>query len=105
MAITITIGRDVTHDSGLVRPMTTAAWQGFQFDLETLVRKHLGGIYFKGLGTGWSEEWGREDAFTIVAPEPLFGDTRKRLYEALRDLARTYEQEAVAVTEGTTEFV
>ena len=104
MAITVTIGRNVGQSLD-ARPMDTSAWAVFRAEIVLAVRQAGLVVYFTGTGEGFSKEWGREDAFTVVAREPHFSDTRKRLYEELARVARYYGQEAVAVTEGTTEFV
>ena len=101
MAITITVGRNI---KGSV-PMSTDLWADFREELSIAVRNTLGAPYFEGVGEGNSEQWGREDAFTIVADEPQFSDTRAKLYAELARLGRFYGQDAVAVTEGVTSFL
>lgn len=104
MAIVVTIGRNV-GDGLASKPMDTDTWERFRREVQVAVERAVGPAYFAGQGRGFSEEWGTEDAFTVVAPEPGYGDIREDLLEVLARLGRYYGQEAVAVTEGNTRFV
>ena len=100
MSITVTVGRNIGNT-----PMDTAAWKSFQEEVNIAVRYTVGDVYFAGVGEGWSEDWGREDAYTVIAEPPLYSDIRDKLHAELARIGRFYGQEAVAVTEGTTRFV
>jgi hypothetical protein len=104
MAITVTVGRNV-GDSLNARPMDTAAWASFREEVRIAVQHYVGEPYFVGTGEGYSETWGREDAFTVVAAEPGYSDKRGDLHAELARVRKYYGQAAVAVTEGRTEFV
>ncbi len=104
MAVTVTVGRNV--GSGLdSKPMDTRTWELFRDEVFSVVSLTVGDPFFAGVGKGWSEDWGVEDAYTVIAPEPQYSDIREKLHVALSKLGRYYGQEAVAVTEGTTQFV
>lgn len=103
MSLTVTIGRNI-NSSGY--PLDDSAWEDFKDAIEhVLFKVYKPATYFKGEGSGWSEQWGQEDAWTIIVSEPQYGDIRERLYVALSLCGRAYGQQAVAVTEGRTEFV
>lgn len=104
MAVVVTVGRNVTGSYG-TRPMDTKTWEQFQEEVKAAVERNVGNLYFAGTGVGWSEEWGTEDAFTVVAAEPWYSDVREALHADLEKVGRYYGQEAVAVTEGHTVFV
>jgi hypothetical protein len=104
MSMVVTVGRNV-GDSLDARPMATDTWRIFCGAVELEVTRAVGPAYFTGHGDGWSPEWGVEDAFTVVAPEPEDDDIREKLYARLAEVGRYYGQEAVAVTEGLTTFV
>lgn len=95
--IVVTISRDV---KGV--PLSTSAWKDFRAEVRAAVSNVCEDIYFVGAGTGTSTEWGSEDAFTVIASEPL----NPQLFRAaLARVGRYYGQEAVAVTVGSTEFI
>jgi hypothetical protein len=100
MALTVTIGRNVKE-----KPMHVVEWLHFQEEVQVVVEKYVGKCFFRGEGIGHSEEWGTEEAFTVVAAEPFYGDIREALLGELAKVGRYYGQEAVAVTEGRTQFV
>lgn len=104
MTTVVTVGRNV-GDSLDSRPMDNAAWQSFCEEVWVAVRYTVGEPFFTGLGEGNSEQWGREDAYTVVAPEPFGSVDRDKLLVELARVGRYYGQEAVAVTFGRTEFV
>lgn len=106
MALTVTVGRNVKNVFGTeMAPMHIVEWLGLKDEVLVTVEKYVGRAYFKGEGIGWSEEWGLEEAFTVIAREPQYGDIRRDLDEELAKVGRFYGQEAVAVTVGTTVFV
>jgi acetylornithine deacetylase/succinyl-diaminopimelate desuccinylase-like protein len=85
--------------------MDTRTWERFRAEVLAVVEKHVGQAYFEGTGVGHSEQWGDEDAYTVIAQEPWYSDMREALYNDLANVAQYYGQEAVAVTEGRTAFV
>lgn len=100
MTTTVTIGRDI---KGV--PMPTIDWLNFREEVRIACQHSLRAIYFKGDGIGWSEEWGHEDAYTIVGEDfPDWGYVSD-FYDELRRLGKHYGQEAVAVTQGGTRFI
>lgn len=104
MAIVVTIGRNV--GSGLdSRPMDTAGWECFRLEVKGTLEEILGNAYFWGTGKGWSEDWGLEDAYTIVLPDAFGHEEQNKVHAAMKRLGRHYGQEAVAVTIGHTSFV
>ena len=104
MAVTVTVGRNV--GSGLdSRPMDTKTWEQFREEVDAAVERNVGTLYFRGTGIGHSEDWGTEDAYTVIAAEPWYSDVREALHADLAKVGRYYGQEAVAVTEGHTVFV
>jgi hypothetical protein len=100
MALTVTVGRNVRE-----HPMDYETWDHFREEVLHVVEKYVGRPWFTGTGHGFSEDWGHEDAFTVVAPEPFYSDIRDALEFDLAKVGRYYGQEAVAVTTGTTVFV
>ena len=100
MAITISIGRGVGVDDEL----SDSDWADYMDALEHAVWDARLTVYFRGVGLG-NGEWGAEEAYTIVAEAPQFGDERRELFDRLERIRTLYAQEAVAVTEGKTEFV
>jgi hypothetical protein len=104
MAMTVSIGRNI-GDGLSTRPMDTDTWERFQREVQYTVEAAVGPVYFAGTGRGWSEEWGVEDAFTLVAEEPGYGDIRDRLLDDLARSGRYFGQDAIAVTIGNTVFV
>lgn len=104
MAVTVTIGRNV-GESMDARPMSTGTWEAFREEVEEAVARNVGHPYFTGTGIGRSEQWGQEDAFTVIAAEPFYSDVREALLKDLAEVGRLYGQEAVAVTIGETIFV
>lgn len=104
MATVVTVGRNI-GDGLDTRPMDNASWQSFREEVRIAVRHILGDPYFIGTGEGWSEEWGHEDAFTVIGPSPFGKVEEENLLKELARVGRYYGQEAVAVTIGTTRFV
>lgn len=47
--------------------MSASEWAAFQRDVEYSVKRVGGTIHFSGQGVGYSDEWGFEQAFTVVA--------------------------------------
>lgn len=105
-AIVVTVGRNVV---GV--PMDDSTWEDFQDAIEhALYTVYNPTVYFAGTGTGYSAEWGTEEAYTVVAASPRAADFggdafSHALLLALARVGRSYGQEAVAVTEGPTQFV
>lgn len=96
----ITVGRGIGQESAL----SDARWYKFTWEVLDLVNTLDGTtLYFDGDGEGQSEEWGAEDAYTIIfdLPDRHYGD----LYESLQTLAEEFHQEAIALTLGATTLV
>lgn len=109
--VVVSIGRNVGSE-----PMDRTRWTNACHALYDVARIYasLGEnkrpeVYFDGEGVGFSPEWGTEDAYTVV-----FGMSRKdrasrdyafSLRAALAAIARRFDQDAIALTFGDTEFV
>jgi len=100
VAIIVTIGRNVDGE-----PMPYHDWLDFQDTvLHKLFTVYEPTIYFQGTGMG-DGNWGKEEAFTVIAEAPVRDDLREDIHKQLAYIGRLYNQEAVAVTEGPTEFL
>lgn len=98
MNVTVTIGRNIKDT-----PMKHAAWRVFKDEAYLTVKGYAPVIYFTGEGEG---VWGgdTEDAYTIIFEKPV-GVEILELKQGLSNLARRYNQEAIAWTEGLTQLL
>jgi hypothetical protein len=79
--------------------MGESAWLDFQDAvLHAVFQTYEGIIYFQGTGGGYSDEWGPEEAYTVVASDPQFGAEWKALQQRFQHIARAYHQDAIALT-------
>lgn len=104
MATVVVIGRGLGDEYA---QLETVRWADFRYELVRSARNAMGEdvqVYFAGSGEGWSEEWGEEDAFTLIFRD-LEPDEREQLEGDLAILADFFEQEAIAVMYGPTVFV
>lgn len=100
-AMVVTIGRNVDG-----APMPEQDWIDFRDAVDhALWKVYRPTIYFSGLGTGKSPEWGHEQAATFVVEAPASGKVLAEVELALERVRAVYHQEAVAVTIGRTFFV
>lgn len=92
--------------------MPVREWEAFKRETLQAVHSVAPVRYFTGDGHGYSEEWGYEQAMTVIVQAPdTFGlstlgnmAVRESLRIVLGDIARKYGQEAVALTYGVTTF-
>jgi len=97
--VTVSIGRNV---DGV--PMSDDLWSRFVTQVEYGFEVVEGEVHFRGDGTGSSEQWGDEPSRTwVVAMD--YGRWRDTLRTVLTDAAKVFDQRAIAVTIGETEFV
>ncbi|MES2156053.1 MAG: hypothetical protein V4510_13045 [bacterium] len=98
MSVTVSIGRNVEGE-----PMSNSDWVVFKRDLRHVFARLDLAVYFQGAGIGYSDEWGTEEAYTVVAESNV---AKEALLNSLLYAVRyLYGQEAVAVTIGPTRFV
>lgn len=98
MNIVVTIGRNI---EGL--PMSFTAWENYQERLGKILRPAIKTHYFAGLGGGtWEGQ--AEEAYTLIGEyDKTYPKTCLRL--DLRDLARDFGQDAIALTFGDVELI
>lgn len=102
-SMVVSIGRNVGASP---HPLSDGDWLDFQDAIEhALFEVYAPHVYFRGLGEGHTEQWGREEVFTLIVQAPHYSDFRENALLALERVRRSYGQEAVAVTEGPTSFV
>lgn len=101
--LVVGIGRNsyTDRDSGTALPLGETEWEGFKGKVLDLLDSAGGTVFFAGEGTGWSERWGEEDAYTVVA-SVVVTDYLRRSFAVL---AVAFGQDAIALTVGTTSFV
>ena len=85
------------------QPMHDTEWAIFRSLVSDDVVHHAGQVFFAGEGRGYGE-WGTEDAFTLVGGATDRG-ARANLEHDLGLLAKSFGQEAIAVTYGNAQFV
>lgn len=92
--VTVSIGRNVGDE-----PMSQDRFDSFRDATWTTLEGHGAVIHFVGTGTGYWDG-GTEQSITFVASiENVAG-----LYRALELLAFNFDQDAIALTTGTTSF-
>ncbi len=94
----VTIGRGLAgaHQA----PMSAEAWSAFKALTRQEVERYAGPVVFAGEGEGiWEGTY--EQGYTVIGTQ--YGGTH--LVHALRTLARWYDQEAIALTNGSPEFI
>ena len=97
-------GSEASYGLGQL-PMSSDEWRRFRTKVVERLTYDDGIIYFAGEGTGYSPEWGEEEAYTVVVGYTDWQDwQRNELVRKLRILAVAFGQDAIAVTEGTTSF-
>jgi len=101
--LVVGIGRNsyTDRDAGTVLPLGDTEWRTFQARVVELLTSAGGTVYFAGEGSGWSEQWGEEDAYTVVAGVRVTDYLRR----AFATLAVAFGQDAIALTVGSTSFV
>ena len=107
--IVVTIGQNARArlDDGTLGqlPMSSDEWRRANTAVAEVVLSAGCPIYFAGRGNGHSEEWGEEEAYTVVAGWPTSDAALAGLRYALQLLAYAYGQDAIALTTGRTEFI
>jgi len=101
--LVVGIGRNsyTDRDAGEVAPLVDDEWRLLQTRTVELVLSAGGTVYFAGEGSGWSEQWGEEEAYTVVASVVVTDYLRR----AFAVLAVAFGQDAIALTVGSTSFV
>lgn len=94
--VVISIGRNIGK-----LPMGATAWDRFKADVMEVVDNGENKIHFTGNGNGYYE--GREDSFTVIFNAEV--TSLARIEQSLKPIAKKYDQEAIALTVGTTELV
>lgn len=98
MATVVSIGRDVNGHA-----LNPTQWALFKSETRQAVEL-LTPLVFVGEGEGiWEDQ--REVAYTVIGAATLSGANADLLRYRLEALARNYEQDAIALTLGETEFV
>lgn len=100
MTYVLSIGRNVGNE-----PMSEPAWRTFKASLGDTCEAFGLSIVFKGEGEG-IYEGESEQSYTVVATGAIRSDGSPLSFSAsLKILARTFRQEAIALTQGETTFV
>ncbi len=91
---TLTIGRNVNKT-----PLPEHKWNGFKSCIDIFIQDHKGEIFVNSEGFG---EWKgvKESNFTWVFSTREFLDLGR-----LKRLAKLFKQDAIALTEGCTQFI
>tara|TARA_R110002096_G_scaffold268578_1_gene462454 strand:- start:105 stop:458 length:354 start_codon:yes stop_codon:yes gene_type:complete len=91
---TITIGRNVGDT-----PLPEHKWKGFQSAISTFIKNHNSEIFVNSKGFGKWENC-EEENFTWVFSTKEFLET-----DHLKELARLFKQDAIALTSGVTQLI
>ena len=91
---TLTIGRNIEK-----KAMSNHRWKGFQSAINSFIESHNSEIFVSSEGSG---QWQgiKEVNFTWVFSTKEFLDL-----ERLKRLAKLFKQDAIALTEGCTQFI
>jgi len=91
---TLTIGRNIEN-----KAMSNHKWKGFKSCIDIFIQDHKGEIFVNSEGLG---EWQKvkEMNCTWVFSTKEFLDL-----ERLKRLAKLFKQDAIALTEGCTQFI
>lgn len=98
--VVISFGFRVGLGGAILRPLRQSA---FIQDVRICVYESGGVIDASIIGDSDSDEWGKEPAAWIAASVP--DNALDELRRDLADVARDYEQDAIALTVGAVEFV
>ena len=98
VTVTISAGRNIG-----ATPMGPDAWSQFRADIAQAIHDAHGEIFVNDARSRGEWEGVAEDSATFVASVPR--DYLTRVRDSLAYLARTYRQDALALTVGATEFV
>jgi hypothetical protein len=101
MTTIVSIGRNF-HATG--EPMSINLWNDFQGYVRRAMLNACGSVYFHGTGSG-IYEGAAEESYTVIADDPATTWQDLKLRQTLRDLARIFGQDSIAVTYGETEFL
>lgn len=101
--VTISIGRNVRMPLDTVGPMDGEAWQNFGDAIDALLARCGATVYVGAAESRGEWEGIAEDSRTWIASVP--DNTLADIRYVLRDLARDFRQDAIALTVGVTELI
>lgn len=104
--LTVSIGRNVTdRDTLATRPMYSTTWESFRNNVTLALHDVRAEILFIGTGLGLYQGQSEESATwvaTVVSDTTSSNRKVADLEASLKDLARFYDQECIALTIGRT---